>query len=200
MAKSTLKTPKVYLLLLLLLVVSVKVSLAQSVPRPASSIRTALGLGYHNGFREEGYGLNYVLGYQKTLGETGRWRINPNLTYGGFTNYGSKDARDVFYRVSSLDCNIQYDVLRSEKWALVTNGGVFMSYVRGLIGTGGNAVQQQQSTHFFRMYYGGLASMAISYRPTKAKVSYDLRPLSLHLGSREFVWVYMMFGININLK
>lgn len=165
------------------------------------SIRTGIGFGYNGGKREEGDGLVYSIGIQKSYWVQNRLRINPNLMIGGFSNAMTTDNRDKFYRITNLNLNSDYDVIRVKPFSLFLGGGGFVNYSRGLIGTGGDdVIVNQQSEYFYTLYYGLNASIRFRAEIDKGNIAYEVRPINFYLGNKNFALGYFMFVIDFKLK
>ncbi len=67
---------KIVLILSLLTLLSISKTSAQDTEFSNNSIKTGLGIGVHEGKREDGMGFMMSVGYQKTL-KNSRIRINP---------------------------------------------------------------------------------------------------------------------------
>ena len=174
---------------------------SQEIEFKNSSIRTGVGIGINEGQREIGNGLVYSIGWQKSFGEKSKIRINPNMTFGGFLPIGITDTRDQFYRITSLGLNIHYDLIRYKAISIVTTGGGFINYSRGLLGTGGwPEANNNSSEYFYSLYYGGNVSIGLRIDPKKSKLAYEIRPINIHFGNNGFMLGYLMFGIDFKLK
>lgn len=174
---------------------------SQETEYKKSSIRTGIGIGINEGSREIGMGLIYSIGWQKSVGEKNKLRINPNMTIGGFLPIAITDTRDQFYRITSLGININYDLIRYKAVSIVTTGGGFINYSRGLLGTGGwSDANNNTSEYFYSLYYGGNASVGLRINPKQSKLAYEVRPINIHFGNNGFILGYLMFGIDFKLK
>lgn len=122
---------------------------AQEIEFKRSSVRTGIGIGFNNGSREIGLGLVYSIGYQKSFGVKNKLRINPNMTFGGFSPIIITDTRDQFYRITSIGLNIHFDLVKYKAVSIVTSGGAFINYSRGLLGTGGRGNASNTSSEYF---------------------------------------------------
>jgi hypothetical protein len=118
------------------IIVLIQPLFAQEKEFKKTSIKTGFGLSINEGIEEIGVALTYSIGWQKSYGEKNKFRINPNLIYGGFLPAGITDTKDMFYRISNFGMDFHYDLLRLENLSLVTTAGPFINYSRGLIGTG----------------------------------------------------------------
>ncbi|AWW29269.1 hypothetical protein DN752_03440 [Echinicola strongylocentroti] len=170
----------------------------QSEKKQEQSITVGLGIGVHNGAYESSLGLVYMVGWQQELGDRQRLRINPNMTFGSYKDYLT-DTRDLFYRLSALGVDIHYDLVKYKGFSLVTSGGVFVSYSRGLMGTGDFEGQHHSSDYFTMLYGGAKASVGIRYDPKQGRIAYELIPATLALGNSHYAWLYPMAKINIKL-
>ena len=82
-------------------------------------------------------GFVYPVGYQKSFWKKEKFRINPNLLYGGFISSGITDTPQQFFRITSIGMNVNYDLVKYKSVSLLITSGVFLNYSRGLFGTGG---------------------------------------------------------------
>jgi hypothetical protein len=176
-------------------------SFAQEIEFKRSSIRTGIGIGFNEGQRESGLGLIYSVGWQKSFGKKDKLRLNPNMIIGGFSPIAITDTRDQFYRITSLGLNIHYDLIKYKAVSLVTTGGGFINYSRGLLGTGGWPEANNDNSEYFRsLYLGGNGSLGIRINPKNSKLAYEFRPINLHLGNDYYMLGYLMVGLDFKLK
>lgn len=123
------------------------------------------------------------------------------MTFGGFLPIAITDTRDQFYRITSLELNIHYDLIKYKNISIVTSGGGFINYSRGLLGTGGSPEENNNnSEYFYSLYFGGSASLGLRITPPNSKLAYEIRPVNIHLGYKEFILGYLMFGIDFKFK
>ncbi len=184
----------------LLVLITTNTVFSQEKEFTGNSIKIGLGIGLNEGKRESGLGLIYSIGWQKSMGEKNRLRINPNMLIGGFTPIGFTDTRDQFFRITSLGLNIHYHLIRYKSLSLVTTGGGFVNYSRGLLGTGGwPDAGNNGSEYFYSLYFGGNASIGLRIDPKDSKIAYEIRPINIHLGNKGFVLGYLMAGIDFKL-
>lgn len=174
---------------------------AQEGEFKSTSIRTGIGIGFNEGLRETGLGLVYLVGWQKSYGKKNKLRLNPNIIIGGFSPIGITDTRDQFYRISSLGLDIHYDLIKYKAVSIVTTGGGFINYSRGLLGTGGwPEANNDKSEYFNSLYLGVDTSLGIRVNPKNSKLAYEFRPISIQFGNNYYVLGYLMVGIDIKLK
>jgi hypothetical protein len=198
--KAILKAGKLITLLLIVLTAGNKKVYSQDIEFKNSSISTGLGIGLNDGLRETGLGIVYSVGWQKSLGEKNKLRINPNMMFGGFLPIGVTDTRDQFYRMTSLGLNFHYDIITYRSLSIVTTGGGFFNYSRGLLGTGGwPEANNTSSDYFFTGYFGGNASLGLRIDPKRSKIAYKITPINIHLGNKYFILAYLMVGIDFKL-
>jgi hypothetical protein len=189
------------LLVLVLVLTCPKWSFGQEDAPGKSSIRTGLGLGINEGKREIGLALLYSIGWQKSVGEKNRIRLNPNIVYGGFRPVFISDTRDQYYKASSLGFNVHYDLIKFERASIVTSLGGFVNYSRGLLGTGGmDEEASTRSDYFHAVYFGGSASVGVRIESKNRKIAYEIRPYNFQYGTEGFVLSYFMFGMDIKLN
>ncbi len=166
-----------------------------------SSIRTGIGIGINDGHQETGLGLIYSLGWQKSYGEKNKFRLNPNMIIGGFKPIMITDTRDQFYRITSLGLNVHYDLVKYKAVSIVTTGGGFFNYSRGLLGTGGMLEANNNHSEYFNSFYlGGNISLGLRINREDSKLAYEIRPLNIQFGNDYFLLGYLMFGIDIKLE
>lgn len=174
---------------------------SQDIDFKRTSIRTGIGLGINEGRDETGMGLLYSIGIQKSYGNKGRLRVNPNLLFGGFFPFAITDTRDQFYRITSLGLNIHYDLLKYNSASIVTTIGGFANFTRGLLGTGGwPEAHNNNSEYLYTLYFGGNASIGLRINPKNSKLAYEIRPLNIQFGNKYFLLAYYMFGIDFKLE
>lgn len=118
-----------------------------------TSLKTGIGLAFNNGLRETGMGLIYSIGWQKSYGKKSKLRLNPNMIIGAFLPIGITDTRDQFYRITSLGLNLHYDLIKHKAISIVTTGGGFVNYSRGLLGTGGWPEANNNNSQYFSSLY-----------------------------------------------
>lgn len=173
---------------------------SQENPFNKSSIKTGIGIGFNDSREETGFGLVYNLGYQKSFGKKEKLRINPNLIIGGFSTNLLTDNRDQFYRITSLQMNVSYDLVRYKSFSLLLTTGAFGNYSRGLFGTGGELQNHKSSDYFYKLYYGGSLGVGFRINPLKSRIAYEIKPYNIQFGNKGFSLGYMMVGLDIKLK
>ena len=194
------KLKLLYLSLLVFLIMSNQ-SNAQETEFKQTSIRTGIGIGVNEGKRERGMGLIYSIGWQKSFGKKNKLRLNPNLIIGGFLPILITDTRDQFYRITSLGMNLHYDLIKYKSISIVTTGGGFLNYSRGLLGTGGWREANNNSWEYFAsLYFGGNVSLGIRINPKNSRLAHEFRPVNIQFGNDYFMLGYLMYGIDIKLE
>jgi len=173
---------------------------AQQEPMKRRSLKTGLALGFNSGYRETGVGMMYAFGWQKSFGKKNKFRINPNIMIGGFTSFGITDVPKQYYRITNLNFDLHYDLIRYKALSLVTTLGVFVNLSRGLIATGGWPDAHRNSRYFYSFYFGGLSSIGLRIAPKKSKLAFELRPINIQMGTRYFEMIFFMFNIDFKLK
>lgn len=192
---------KFLLLFLTIFLLTGKDLYSQETEFKSTSIRTGIGIGINDGHWETGTGIIYSIGYQKSYGKKNKLRLNPNMIIGGFVPLGITDTRDQFYRITSLGLNLHYDLLKYKAFSVVTTGGGFMNYSRGLLGTGGwPEANNNSSSYFHRLYFGGNLSLGLRINPKNSKLAYEFRPINVQFGNDYFLLSYLMFGMDFKLK
>jgi hypothetical protein len=163
------------------------------------SIKTGIGVGINEGEKVIGMGLVYTIGYQKNFGKKEKLRIAPNITFGSFNSNYVNDARDSFYQITNFGLLVNYDLIKYKSISLFLVAGGFANYTRGMIGTGGenNIIS---SEYFNAFNYGGTTSFGIRINPLKSRISYEIKPMTMSFGNKDYLFGYMMFGIDYKLK
>ncbi len=164
-----------------------------------TSLSTAIGIGINEGLKETGNGLLYSVGWQKSYGAKSKLRMNPNLMIGSFSPKLISDVRDQYYRITTLDVNAHYDIVRVDAFSIVASVGGGINYSRGLLGTGG-MTYHDRSVYFNTIYLVGNASLGFRIAPKTKKVAYVIRPINLQVGNKGFVLGYFSFGLDFKLK
>ena len=189
-----------YLSLFFFLIISIQ-SNAQETEFKRTSIRTGIGIGFNEGKKETGMGLIYSIGWQKSFGNKNKLRLNPNMIIGGFLPIGITDTRHQFYRITSFGMNVHYDLIKYKSISIITTGGCFLNYSRGLLGTGGLPEANNNSSEYFNsLYFGGNVSLGFRINPKNSRLAYEFRPINVQLGNDYFMLNYLMFGVDIKLK
>ncbi len=173
---------------------------AQQETMHRQSLKTGLALGFNSGYRETGTGLMYTFGWQKSFGKKNKFRINPNIMIGGFMPFGMTDVPKQYFRMTNLNFDLHYDLIRYKPLSLVTTLGVFTNFSRGLIEAGGPPDSHQSSRYFYSFYFGGLSSIGLRIAPKRSKLAFELRPINIQMGTRYFETIFFMFNIDFKLK
>lgn len=163
------------------------------------SIKIGIGLGIDEGEKVTGIGFVYTIGYQRNFGKKEKLRISPILTSGSFNSKYVDDARDSFYQITNFGLLANYDLIKYKSVSLFLVAGGFVNYTRGMIGTGGenNIIS---SEYFNAFNYGGTTSFGIRINPLKSRISYEIKPMTISFGNKEYLFGYMMFGLDYKLK
>lgn len=188
------KFQKIFIFLLIIISYSFN---AQEFSKNA--IKIGFGAGVNEGSEETGLGFIYSLGFQKAIGSNERFRVNTNLRYGEFSSNSITDTRENFYRITSLGINANYDVIKYKSISLFIGAGAFLNYTRGMLGTGGELINHDQSRYFYKMYSGGTSGLGIRISSKKSRLAYEIKPLNVEFGNNDFLSLYPMLGIDIKL-
>lgn len=173
---------------------------AQQAGESSKAIQAAAGIGIQEGMEEGGLGVVFALGYQKSLGASARWRLNPQLVNGEFSKQSFTDSRDQFFRTTSAGVAVHYDVVRYRAVSLLVSGGTYVTYSRGLLGTGGELQPPNESSRYFRqLYMGGSGGFGLRISPATSRLAYEFRPLTLQVGSKGFALGYATLGLEVKL-
>lgn len=176
---------------------------AQDTLFSRQSIKAGIGLGINAGTVEDGFGVLYEIGYQKSYGKKQRVRLNSTLLLGGFSNIGISDIRDQYYRITSLGLNCNADLLKYRAVSILGSAGLFFNYSRGLLGTGGrnsSGMGNRSSEYFTKLYGGGSASLGLRINPRNSRTAFELRPFNIQFGNDYFILGYFMLGVDFKIR
>ena len=161
-----------------------------------NAIKTGIGIGFNYGLREEGLGIIYTVGFQRSYGKKNRFRINPNATFGEFVGAGLH-IPEQYYSITAIGVDFHYDLLKYRALAITISLGGFSCYSRGLLEN--NIFSRSNEPYYFASLYFGLGgSIGLRIAPRKSKLAYEIRPINLKIGDRFFVG-YLLVGIDIKL-
>ena len=158
-----------------------------------SAIKLGIGFGINEGREERGEGLVYLVGWQREFGQHKQLRFNPYMMMGGFQTFPLVNSTDddQLYRITSVGINMHYDLFQYKSIALVTTGGGFFNYTRGLF---------TQPSEYFQHYYFG-ASTSLALRIDKKKLlAVEIRPVNFQIGNNGFLTGYVMFNMDIRFR
>ena len=174
---------------------------AQEAPTNKASIHVAAGVGINEGRAEQGLGVLYTLGYQRSLGLAARWRLNPQLVHGEFSSASFTDTRDQFYRTTSAGGALHYDLVKYRALAFTVSVGASLTYARGLFGTGGELQPTTEGSRYFHhVYLGGGGGIGIRVSPAKSRLVYEFHPINFQAGSKGFFLGYATVGVGVKLN
>lgn len=189
------------IIMITLLAMGSSICSAQNGEFKNKSLKTGIGFGVNEGQREQGVGIIYSIGLQKTVGKKQRLRLNPNLKIGGFVPFLITDVPDQFYRITTLGYNFHYDILKYKQASIVVSAGPFLSYSRGLLGRGGEDNYLEYYSGFFNsFYFGGDFSMGFRIDSPKKRVAYETKFIAGQVGNNYFVLPYIMFGMDFKSR
>ena len=167
-----------------------------------NSIKTGVGIGFNEGANEEGLGTFSTIGLERSYGKQERIRINANILLGGFTSGGIDDGRENYYRNTSLNVNLNYDLLKYKSVSLFVYSGGFATYSRGMLGSGYSQVtfEQYGSKTFSNLYFGVNLGGGFRINPKNNRCAFEIKPFNLQMGNKESFTFYMLFRVDIKIK
>ncbi len=173
-------------------------SFAQEKEKPFQSKYLTVGSGLFSAFgkEEEGLGIPLSIGYQWSNSEKPGTRYNLSLTRGSYTPILFLGSREQYFRLSTFEGIIHYDLLRYKSFSLTTSPGIFVGYSVGLLGTGAS----RNSDEFLHFYFGGRLSAGLRYAPPKKRVAYELRGINVYVGRQSFTSSGILFVVDIRLN
>lgn len=165
-----------------------------------NSIKTGVGIGVNEGKKESGFGSVVNIGYQRSSWNN-RFRLNPNITTGGFLPLLMTDVRDQYYRTTSLGFYGYLDIIKIKSFSIYVGTGGLINYSRGLLGTGGWPDENNnESEYFIELYYGGHLSGGIRVDKPDKRLAYEISPLNICFGNNYFMMAYFKIAIDVKLN
>jgi hypothetical protein len=188
------------LILILISTFSISDVFAQKTEFSTNSITVGAGVGSHQGHDTEGLGIVYSLGVQKKMLKNERLIFNPVLINGNFSSAMYMHSRDQYYRLTSAQFRTSYDILKGKKSALFIGSGAFLTYTRGLKGTGGeDGAISTSSNYFLYGYIGGLASAGLRIDNPNKRIAYEIAPINVQF-TNKYVLYHWNFAISIKFN
>jgi hypothetical protein len=155
--------------------------LAQEATYSTHSITVGAGIAGHELNNISGNGLVYSLGYQKKLLKSQRLAINPVLTSGNLLSILNLDASEQYYRLTSAQFRTCFDLVRDRNFSIFVGTGPYVTYIRGLEGTGGYGAGLMTSEYFHNVRIGGLVSAGFKVDNPNKRIGYELSPINLQM-------------------
>jgi hypothetical protein len=166
------------------------------------SIKFRTGIGISIGNRTDGLGITYSAGFLKEIWN-GRFRINPNLSFGQYSSKLVMDARDEYFNSINLETILFYDLLKGKKASLVIGVGGLINNTRGLIGTGGKInsdyVGTMSSQYISNFHFAGYLGGGLRFSSPNKRIAYEIIPFNLHIGTNDFLESHIKIGLEIKL-
>lgn len=142
-----------------------------------------LGFGFSENALADGIGVNFSMGYQRTINE--RFRLISSLSSGAYSGDGVLDAPDSYFSSSSLKLNLNFDVIRIKRFSAFIGSGMALNYSDGLVGTGGDP--QRSSSFYFNEWNGAIAAlMGLRVNPEHIPFAWELLLLDAIFNQEEF--------------
>ncbi len=151
------------------------------------SIVVGTGWGFSSGLRESGLGLNFLVGWQKAVGQKKRIEINPYLTFGTYKAFAiPTDTREQLFKSTNLGVDSHFHFS-----FLTLSAGLFANYTRGMYSNQG---------YFNDTYYGFKGAIGFKIKSKWEQLSYELKPINVLVGNKGFLQGYAMYTMKIKLK
>ena len=163
-----------------------------------TSIKFRTGIGISMGNRTDGLGITYSAGFQREIWN-GRFRLNPNLSFGQYSSKFVMDARDEYYNSINLETILFYDLLKGKKASLVLGVGGLINNTRGLLGTGGDYEGPQSSEYISNYHLAGYIGGGLRFSSPNKRVAFEIIPFNLHIGTNDFLESHIKIGFEIKL-
>ena len=160
---------------------------AISFPYSDESMVVGTGLGFSSGSRESGLGLNFLVGWQKAVGQNKRIEINPYITFGTYKAFAiPTDTREQLFKSTNLGVDSHFHFS-----FLTLTAGLFANYTRGMYSDEG---------YFNDTYYGFKGAIGFKIKSQWEQLSYELKPFNVLVGNNGFLQGYAMYTMKIKLK
>lgn len=150
------------------------------------------------GNRTDGLGITYSAGFQREIWN-GRFRLNPNLSFGQYSSKFVMDARDEYYNSINLETILFYDLLKGKKSSLVLGVGGLINNTRGLLGTGGDYEGPQSSEYISNYHLAGYIGGGLRFSSPNKRIAFEIIPFNLHIGTNDFLESHIKIGFEIKL-
>lgn len=127
--------------------------------------------------------------------------MGPTLTSGSFLPFGVTDTRDQYFRSSTLDFTVNYDLIKIKAFSVFAGAGALANYSRGLLGTGGWPSEGNKgSDYFFSLYAGGKLNAGFRVNPENKNYTVELIPFNINFGTNYFLFASwnLVVGIKLN--
>jgi hypothetical protein len=163
-----------------------------------TSIKFRTGIGISMGNRTDGLGITYSAGFQREIWN-GRFRLNPNLSFGQYSSKFVMDARDEYYNSTNLETILFYDLLKGKKTSLVLGVGGLINNTRGLLGTGGDYDGPKSSEYISNCHLAGYIGGGLRFSSPGKRIAFEIIPFNLHIGTNDFFESHIKIGLEIKL-
>lgn len=163
-----------------------------------SSLKFRSGIGISMGDRTDGSGISYSAGFQKKIWN-GRFRINPNLSFGQYSSRFVMDARDEYFNSINLETFLFYDLLKGKRSSLVIGAGGLINNSRGLLGTGGDIEGPQSSEYISTYSIAGYIGGGLRIDSPDKRFAFEIMPFNFHIGTNDFLESHIIIGLEIKL-
>lgn len=189
------KTQTIWITTLILLILT-KNTYCQDSSKNSIKFRTGIGISMGN--RTDGLGITYSAGFQREIWN-GRFRLNPNLSFGQYSSKFVMDARDEYYNSINLETILFYDLLKGKKSSLVLGVGGLINNTRGLLGTGGDYEGPQSSEYISNYHLAGYIGGGLRFSSPNKRIAFEIIPFNLHIGTNDFLESHIKIGFEIKL-
>lgn len=180
----------------LILMTLTQYAYSQDYSKNSIKFRTGIGISMAN--RTDGLGITYSAGFQREIWN-GRFRINPNLSFGQYSSKFVMDARDEYYNSINLETILFYDLLKGKKTSLVIGFGGLINNTRGLLGTGGDFEGLRSSEFFSNYHLAGYIGGGLRFNSQNKRLAFEIIPFNFHIGINDFLESHIKLGLEIKL-
>lgn len=164
-----------------------------------NALRYGLGAGLADTHKSTGVGLNFSVGYQRTV-INDRFRINPNFLYGYYNANLISDVPDQWFNSLNLQFLFHGDIIRYKAFSITLSTGAVFNNTRGLIGTGGENQTTNRSEYFSLWHTASYISGCLRINPAKSAVAFELSPLTIQANSSRFFEGGIRLSMDVKLR
>lgn len=198
---------------LFFLIISLIVSIsAQSQGTKNQSLKIGIGAGFSESENCTGMGTMYSVGLQRNIWKD-RLRFNPNLSLGFYSPIMITDLPDQYFNSININANLNYDLIRIQRFSVVIYAGIEAGKTQGYVGSGGYydyggyspygngyVISNTQNSHYVHDYHlGGNFGGGLRFVSRSKKTAFNILPFNFRVGYPEFFEAHLKLEVDINI-
>lgn len=188
--------------------------LASAIVQPQEYKSLALKLGVGAGMSQSsnctGMGTMYSVGYQRDIWKD-RLRFNPNLSVGFYSPVFITDLPNQYFNSIIINANLNYDLIRINRFSVVVYAGLDVGITQGLIENGsyygnysgygsGYGNPYSQNSYYIQNYHvGGNLGGGFRILSKSKKTALNILPFNFRVGYLNFLESNLKLEIDINI-